>query len=123
MVLLILIQRTAQDGGGLLGGGGTMGGMFTARGSANIMTRVTAILATLFIVTSMLLTILASPGTRGKSMVEQIAPLQQAAPAGDATVPAPEEGMTPLQPKVPNPMDSVPNPMAPAPAPAVPMSK
>lgn len=59
MILLILIQRTAQDGGGLTGGG-TMGGMFTARGSANMLSRTTAILATIFIVTSLVLTVLAS---------------------------------------------------------------
>ena len=35
LISVILIQRTAQDGGGLTGGGSTMGGLFTARGSAN----------------------------------------------------------------------------------------
>ena len=44
MVGVILIQRS--EGGALGGlGGGTMGGMMTARGTANLLTRTTAILA------------------------------------------------------------------------------
>ena len=54
LICVILLQRTAQDGGGLVGGGGsTMGGLFTARGSANVLTRITSILATLFILNSL----------------------------------------------------------------------
>jgi preprotein translocase subunit SecG len=88
MILLILIQRTAQDGGGLMGGGGTMGGMFTARGSANILSRTTAILATLFIVISLVLTGLAQHGRMDtQSITDRIAPL----PA--STAPAPEGAM------------------------------
>jgi len=95
MVLLILIQRTAQDGGGLLGGGGggTMGGMFTARGSANVLSRTTAILAGLFIITSLLLTMIASHGHKqDRSLVSQIPALEKAAPAtpGDAAQAQPE---------------------------------
>ena len=48
MVGVILIQRS--EGGALGGlGGGTMGGMMTARGTANLLTRTTAILAGCFI--------------------------------------------------------------------------
>ena len=51
MVGVILIQRS--EGGALGGlGGGTMGGMMTARGTANLLTRTTAILAACFICTS-----------------------------------------------------------------------
>ncbi|MEJ0063633.1 MAG: preprotein translocase subunit SecG [Alphaproteobacteria bacterium] len=60
MILLILIQRPAQDGGGLMGSGGTMGGVFTARGGANALTKTTAVLATIFILTSLTLTFMAS---------------------------------------------------------------
>lgn len=56
----ILIQRTAQDGGGLMGGGSTMGGLFTARGSANLLTRTTAILATCFLLNCLTLAFIAS---------------------------------------------------------------
>jgi len=44
MVGVILIQRS--EGGALSGlGGGTMGGLMTTRGTANLLTRATAILA------------------------------------------------------------------------------
>lgn len=73
LVAVILIQRTAQDGGGLAGGGSTMGGMFTARGSANLLTRTTAVLATIFIVNSLALGILASSKhDNQKSLVDQV---------------------------------------------------
>lgn len=73
LVCVVLMQRTAQDGGGLTGGSSTMGGLFTARGSANLLTRSTAILATIFIVSSLVLSILASGSGKGKSRVEQLA--------------------------------------------------
>ena len=95
LIAVILIQRTAQDGGGLTGGGSTMGGLFTARGSANLLTRATAILATLFIANSLLLGFLASSHHQGKSLVDQIAPIEAAAPTTDK---APE---TPTAPQVP----------------------
>ena len=58
LILVVLLQKTAQDGGGLMGGG-NMGGLFTARGSANVLTRTTAILAAGFFCTSLALAFLA----------------------------------------------------------------
>ena len=64
MVGVILIQRS--EGGALSGlGGGTMGGMMTARGTANLLTRTTAILAGCFMATSLVLAILAGQAQRG----------------------------------------------------------
>src|SRR5271163_2416931 len=60
LIVIILFQRTSQDGGGLMGGGSTMGGLFTARGSANLLTKTTAVLATLFIVNSLALGFIAA---------------------------------------------------------------
>ena len=57
MVGIILIQRS--EGGGLSGLGGGSGGFLTTRGTANLLTRTTAILAGLFMLTSLVLTILA----------------------------------------------------------------
>lgn len=57
MVGIILIQRS--EGGGLSGLGGGTGGFLTTRGTANLLTRTTAILAGLFMLTSLVLTILA----------------------------------------------------------------
>ena len=83
LICCVLMQRTAQDGGGLTGGSSTMGGLFTARGSANLLTRTTAILATLFMVMSLVLGIVAGQTHKAKSIAEQIEPIdtQEQAPA------------------------------------------
>lgn len=59
---VILLQRS--EGGGLGIGGGNAGGMMTARGAADLLTRSTTILAALFIGTSILLAVLAATGKR-----------------------------------------------------------
>jgi preprotein translocase subunit SecG len=56
LVGLVLVQRSE---GGALGIGGGGGGFMTARGSANLLTRTTAILAALFFATAIGLTVLA----------------------------------------------------------------
>ena len=55
MIGVVLLQRS--EGGGLGIGGGR--GFMTSRGTANVLTRATAILAGLFFATSLLLSILA----------------------------------------------------------------
>ena len=59
LVVLVLLQGTDNEGLGL-GGGGGLGGLMSARGSANLLSRLTAITATLFMVMSVVLTITAS---------------------------------------------------------------
>lgn len=56
LIVVILLQRS--EGGALGIGGGGGGGLMTARGSANLLTRTTAILATLFFALAIGLTIL-----------------------------------------------------------------
>lgn len=73
MIGVILIQRS-EGGMGL--GGSTMGGLMSARGSANLLTHTTAVLATIFLATSLLLAILASQKDRPSSILEK-APIQQ----------------------------------------------
>ncbi len=58
LVILVLLQGSDNEGLGL--GGGTFGGMMSARGSANLLSRLTAATATLFMVMSVVLTISAS---------------------------------------------------------------
>ena len=58
MVGLVLIQKS--EGGGLGMGGGSGGGFMSSRGTANVLTRATGILAALFFATSLFLSILAS---------------------------------------------------------------
>ena len=59
LVVLVLLQGSDNEGLGL-GGGGGLGGLMTARGSANLLSRLTALIATLFMVMSVVLTISAS---------------------------------------------------------------
>ena len=59
LVFLVLLQGTDNEGLGL-GGGGGIGGMMSARGSANLLSRLTAVTATLFMIMSVVLTITAS---------------------------------------------------------------
>ena len=59
LVALVLLQGTDNEGLGL-GGGGGLGGLMSARGSANLLSRLTALIATLFMVMSVVLTISAS---------------------------------------------------------------
>ena len=62
LVIFVLIQGSDNEGLGL-GGGSGAGGMMSARGSANLLSRLTAITATLFMVMSIVLTITASVGS------------------------------------------------------------
>ena len=58
LVILVLLQGSDNEGLGL--GGGGLGGMMSARGSANLLSRLTAVTATLFMIMSVILTISAS---------------------------------------------------------------
>ena len=82
----ILIQRSEGGGLGMGGGGGGMGGFMTGRAAANMLTRVTAVLAACFIATSLTLAIMAGGGrTQKGSIVDRPAPAEQPAkPAGPA---------------------------------------
>ena len=88
MVISVLLQRS--EGGGLGmggGGGGTMGGLMTSRGSASMMTRITAVLAAAFMSTSILLAILSGSVQTSRSIMEQPATAAPAQPAPAPTVP------------------------------------
>jgi len=65
LVGLVLLQRSEGGalgiGGG--GGGGSGGGFMSGRGAANLLTRVTALFAAAFFVTSILLTLIATKGS------------------------------------------------------------
>ena len=68
MVGLVLIQKS--EGGGLGMGGGGGGGFMSSRGTANVLTRATAILAALFFATSLFLSILASYDRKPRSILD-----------------------------------------------------
>lgn len=95
MVGVILLQRS--EGGGLGiggGGGGGMSGLMTGRGTANILTRATTILAVLFMVTSITLTLLAAGG-RGRSIMDS--PISGPAPTAPAQPQAPATPSAPVK--------------------------
>lgn len=87
LVGVILLQRS--EGGGLgIGGGGGGSGVFTARGSANLLTRATAVLAIAFVSTSVTLAILSGRAVGPSSILESLpaapvepAPAEPASPA------------------------------------------
>ena len=67
MIGLVLLQKS--EGGGLgMGGGG--GGFLTSRGTSNVLTRTTAILAGIFFATSLLLSILAGLERKPRSILQ-----------------------------------------------------
>ena len=69
LVGVILVQRS--EGGALGGlGGGTFGGLMTGRGTANLLTRTTAILAACFLGTSLALALLAGRSERAPSILD-----------------------------------------------------
>lgn len=61
LVGVVLVQRSE---GGALGIGGGGGGLITARGAANLLTRLTAVLAGAFFVTSIVLALMAGNGNK-----------------------------------------------------------
>ena len=81
LVFVILIQRS--EGGGL-GVGGSPGGLMSARGAANFLTRFTAILATLFVVLSIALAAVAVSSASGAKVDTS---LKRGAPAGAPAAP------------------------------------
>lgn len=74
MVGTVLLQRSEGGGlgmGGGGGGGGGMGGFMTGRETANLLTRVTAVLAALFFSTSLVLAIMAGGDRQTRSILDQ----------------------------------------------------
>ena len=80
LIAVILLQRS--EGGALGIGGGGGGGFMTARGSANLLTRTTAILATLFFATAIGLTVLSELDRTTSGILER------ATSAQDGTAPS-----------------------------------
>lgn len=142
LIAVILLQRSE---GGALGIGGGGGGLMTARGSANLLTRTTAILATLFFAMAIGLTVLneldrgtsgilegattTEDGTAPTNVLDALNALQPAAPASDLPVPAtpapaidaaPAAAVPATDAAAPPAADALPVPEAPAETPAAP---
>ncbi len=76
LIAVILLQRSE---GGALGIGGGGGGLMTARGSANLLTRTTAILGALFFATAIGLTILSELDRTTSSILDRAAATEDGA--------------------------------------------
>ncbi len=92
MIVIILLQRSASDGMAGMGGGAG-GGLISARGQANLLTRTTAILASLFIINSLALSWLTQQDAPSRSIVDKITEQNEAVvdvpvPADNITTPA-----------------------------------
>ena len=72
LVITVLLQRSEGGGLGIGGGGGAGGGFMTARGTANLLTRLTTILAVGFFSTTIILAIMAGVGTEPMSIIEDV---------------------------------------------------
>jgi preprotein translocase subunit SecG len=84
----VLLQKS--EGGGLGMGGGA--GFMSSRGTANLLTRTTAILAMGFFVTSLVLSWLAGFNRAPSSIIGTQAPASQSQPAGATPVAPPTSG-------------------------------
>ena len=97
LVIVVLLQRS--EGAGLVGGGSS--GMMPVRGAANILTRMTAILATMFFITSLALAVLASQHKPAVSIADQLATESQQQTAPNTAPPAtPAPATAPIVPPV-----------------------
>src|SRR5687767_9931065 len=85
LVGIVLMQRS--EGGGLgIGGGGSPGGLMSARGAADFLTRTTKWLAVLFVVLAIVLAAVAVDTTTGREIDESLQ--RTTAPAPDPLAPA-----------------------------------
>jgi preprotein translocase subunit SecG len=97
IVGLVLLQHGKGADVGAAFGSGASGSIFGASGSANFLSRTTAVLAVVFFMTSLGLTVFSARKTENKGvMATQPAPVQSApadipAPSAPASKPAPAE--------------------------------
>ncbi len=88
IVVLVLVQRGkgAEAGAGF--GAGASGTVFGARGTHTVFSRATAVLATLFFITTVLLVYVPEPKQVGTSTIEQQIELERQQQLKQATTPA-----------------------------------
>ena len=89
LVGVVLLQKS--EGGALGMGGGGSGGFLTGRGTANLLTRITAGLAAAFFATSILLTLLARQTAPVGSVFDASKPADVPAAGAPATPGAPSD--------------------------------
>lgn len=86
---IVLVQRS-ESSGGLGIGGGNMAGLMSARGTANFLTKTTAVLAAILMASTLAMAVLHKSGHTKKSLIDTIVEQNKSAPAQSivpATVP------------------------------------
>ena len=106
IVVLVLVQHgKGADAGAAFGGGGggASGSLFGSQGSANFLSRTTAILATVFFLTSLSLTYLYSKSAKPTSVTDTVMQemVQPAAEKTEQIPPAPESQLKGLNTDIP----------------------
>ena len=97
LIGFVLLQRSEGGGLGMGGSSSSMGGLFTARGAADTLTRTTSVLAFLFFLVCIVLNILALHGRDQSSILDSV-------PAANIPAkPMPAAPPLPVGPSVPKP--------------------
>jgi preprotein translocase subunit SecG len=95
LVGVVLLQKS--EGGALGIGGGGGGGFLTGRGTANLLTRATAMLAAAFFATSISLTLLARNTQPAGSVFDGSKPAAAGAPSVPGTTVTPADATKPAE--------------------------
>src|ERR1700674_1944533 len=90
LISVVLLQKS--EGGGLGMGGGGAGGFLSSRGTANVLTRTTAIFALGFFITSLVLSILAGLDRKPRSILPNAGGVPATAPGPGAPLPPLDSG-------------------------------
>ena len=105
LVGLVLMQRS--EGGGLgIGGGGSPGGLMSARGAADFLTRTTKWMAVIFVVLAIVLAAVAVDATSGREIDTTLD--RTVAPAPDPLAAPAQQGPGLDQPVTPPPAETAP---------------
>ena len=78
-ILLVIVVLLQKSDGGALGIGASQESFISSRSAGNFLTKTTAIIATLFIITSVSLTIISNEGKSSSSVLEKIEEKQDSA--------------------------------------------
>lgn len=104
LIGLVLIQQGKGAEAGAAFGSGASATIFGSRGSASFLTRITAILATLFFLTSLTLSYFLGKHIENKSVIDKVSPIEKVqSPPTKIDIPVPP-------PSSPKPNDLPPKP-------------
>lgn len=99
LVVVVMLQKSEGGALGMGGGGSGLGGLFSPRGAADTLTRLTTVLAVIFFLSSLGLTLVALHSRPQSSSILD----SGSAPAAPATKQAPHPANPLGAPKVPTP--------------------